>query len=81
MLNRKQLEDAKICNGNECGRCSLDGTGKICIDEVAQTALTLLDMLQKVVIAIDTDTNIFKVSDYTQSVLTRADNLLKEGRG
>jgi len=38
----------------------------------------LLDMLKRVVVAIDTDCNIFKVNENTQNALTAATNLLKE---
>jgi riboflavin synthase alpha subunit len=51
LLNRKQLEDAAKCDDITCDKCSLvkfycHGGNKLSID-IAQTALTTIDMLKK----------------------------------
>jgi hypothetical protein len=47
MLTRKQLEDAAKCNSLICDKCSC-GTDFGCeIEELAQTALKLADMLKR----------------------------------
>ena len=83
MLTKKQLEDASKCETiNDCRKCSMypeetDG----CQILIAQTALTILNMLKRLVVAVDTDVNIFKVNDNTQNALNAADKLLKEVEG
>lgn len=48
MLSREQLEDAINCENLICRRCSIDGK-RSCIPVVAQTALELMDKLEKAI--------------------------------
>lgn len=48
MLSRKQLEIGVECLVTECDKCGLDNPEGIgCVGEVAQTALGLMDKLEK----------------------------------
>ena len=84
MLTKENLKDANKCEekGN-CTECSMpDGEDmESCIKRSAQTAITIFDMLKRLVVAVDTDVNIFKVNDNTQNALNAADKLLKEVEG